>query len=177
MQSEESINEFSEDAPGQEEINELYQDEVIELPEKTPKKKLGKRAKATSTKGHYLTNATLLPEVIRAKKLGRITDELARMLLKMAEKISTKSWFIGYSFREDMISFAMVNLMANALKFNPEKSSNPFSFYTTAIHRSFYQYKNEEAYHRDIRDALIVEEGFNPSSSYAEHCKEADDFY
>lgn len=140
-----------------------------EQEEKKPKKApAARKPKSTTTKGHYITNSVLLPEVIRAKELGRITNELARMLLMIAERFSCKSNFVGYSFRDDMVSFAMVNLMANALKFNPEKSNNPFAFYTTAIRNSFLQYLADEKKHRDIRDSLIVEEGLNPSFNFSE---------
>lgn len=133
-----------------------------------------KRAKSTSTKGHYVTNATLLPEVIRAKELGRITPELAKMLMTIAERYSRKSWFVGYSYREDMIAAALINLcnnstgIPNALKFNPDKSSNPFSYYTTAINNSFQQFKADEKKQRKIRDTLLVEAGANPSFNFLE---------
>ncbi len=152
----------------------FYADE--EQQEAKPKKAaVVKRPKSTTTKGHYITNAVLLPEVIRAKELGRITNELARMLLLIAERFSCKSSFVGYSFREDMVSFAMVNLMANALKFKPEKSNNPFAFYTTAIRNSFLQYLADEKKHRDIRDELIMDEGFNPSNTYLENNRDGSD--
>ena len=134
--------------------------------EKVPKAPKVKRARATSTKGHYITNAVLLPAVIRAKELGRVTDELAKMLLMIAERYSFKSNFGGYSFREDMVSFALINLCANALKFNPETSKNPFSYYTSAIHNSFLQYLLDEKDHRNIRDKLLIESGANASMSY-----------
>ena len=148
----------------------FYSDEPEVEPEPVEKvkKPVTRRPKSTTTKGHYVTNSVLLPEVIRAKELGRITNDLARMILMIAERFSCKSNFVGYSFREDMVSFAMVNLMANALKFNPEKSNNPFAFYTTAIRNSFLQYLADEKKHRDIRDSLIVEEGLNPSFNFGE---------
>jgi hypothetical protein len=129
-------------------------------------KKIVKREKATSTKGHYVTNADLLPAVLEAKKLGRVTDKLAKMLLLIAERYSRKSWFSGYSYREDMVSVAVVNLCNNALKFNPETSKNPFAYYTTAIHRSFQNYKSDEKKHRNIRDALLLDAGANPSFNF-----------
>ena len=116
----------------------------------------------------YLTNADLLKEVIHAKELGYITDKLARMFLLLTERYSRKVNFAGYSFREDMVSTALINLCANGLKFNPEKSNNPFAFYTTAIHRSFLQYMADEKKHRNIRDDLIVENGANPSYAFAD---------
>jgi hypothetical protein len=73
-----------------------------------------------------------------------------------------------------MVSFALMNLSANALKFNPEKSNNPFSFYTTAIHNSFLQYMAYERNHRDIRDKLILENGGMASNTFMD--SERDDF-
>ena len=131
-----------------------------------------KREKATSTKGHYVTNAQLLPAVLEAKQLGRVTDKLARMLLLIAERYSRKSWFSGYSYREDMVALAMANLCQNALKFDPAKSSNPFAYYTTAIHNCFQQYKHDEKKHRNIRDSLLVDAGANPSFNFMEKEKE-----
>lgn len=131
-----------------------------------------KREKSTTTKGHYVTNAQLLPAVLEAKQLGRVTDKLAKMLLLIAERYSRKSWFSGYSYREDMVALAMVNLCANALKFDPAKSSNPFAYYTTAIHNSFQQYKSVEKNHRNIRDSLLVDAGANPSFNYMEADRE-----
>lgn len=125
-----------------------------------------KREKSTSTKGHYVRNADLLPAVIEAKKLGKVTDKLIGMIRMIAERYSHKHNFAGYSFREDMVSAAVINLCNNALKFNPEKSDNPFSYYTTGIHNSFLQYMAEEKKHRNIKDALLVEAGSNPSFNY-----------
>lgn len=131
-----------------------------------------KRSRATSTKGHYITNAVLLPAVIEAKQKGFITDKLARMFVMIAERYSFKANFGGYSFREDMVSFALLNLCSNGLKFNPEKSDNPFSFYTTAIHNSFLQYLAHEKNHREIRDKLMIELGSSPSSSFLDSGKD-----
>jgi hypothetical protein len=152
---------------------------ISEDSEPVAKKVRSKKPKATSTKGHYITNAVLLPAVIRAKQEGKITDELARMLMLITERYSRKINFVGYSFRSDMVSFALVNLVANALKFNPERSNNPFSFYTTSIKNSFLQYLAYEKGHRDIRDSLMVEEGFNPSNTFVENSKEesSGDYY
>ena len=132
-----------------------------------------KREKSTSTKGHYVTNAVLLPEVIRAKELGYVTTELIRMIQMIAERYSRKHNFVGYSFREDMVSAAVANLCNTALKFDLERGKNPFAFYTTAIHNSFLQYMSEEKKQRNIRDTLLMEAGSNPSFNFLE--KEKDD--
>lgn len=124
---------------------------------------------------YYLTNADLLPAVLEAKERGRITDKLARMLMLLTDRYSRKANFNGYSFREDMVSAALINLVQNALKFNPEKSSNPFAFYTTAIKNSFLQYMLDEKKQRFIRDTLLVEAGQDASHSFMETNRNSDD--
>lgn len=127
-----------------------------------------KKEKSTSTKGHYVTNAQLLVAIAEAKEKGKLTNELARYLQMIAERYSYSASFVGYSFREDMVSFAVVNLCANWHKFDPAKSDNPFAFYTTAVYRSFLQYLADERKQRDIRDELLIDQGANPSFSYQE---------
>jgi hypothetical protein len=144
-----------------------------------------KREKSTTTKGHYVRNADLLPAVIEAKELGVVTDKLIKMIWLIAERYSRKANFIGYSFREDMVSIAVENLCKNALKFNHEKYSNPFAFYTTAIHNSFLQFMADEKKHRNIRDALLIDAGANPSFNFMQgekdeaqlEIQESDEFY
>lgn len=143
-----------------------------------PEDLFAEEAKTTKTKRvpkYYLTNADLLPAVLEAKKHGKMTDKLARMLMLLTEKYSLKSNWAGYSFREDMVSAALINLCHNALKFDPAKSSNPFAFYTTAIRNSFLQYMIDEKKQRYIRDTLLVEAGQDASYSYMESRKGSDD--
>ena len=132
-----------------------------------------KKAKSTSTRGHYVTNSQLIEAIAEDKVAGKLSDKLAKYLYMIAERYSFSSSFGGYSFREDMVSFAVVNLCANWHKFDPTKSDNPFAFYTTAAYRSFLQYLADEKKQRDIRDNLLVEAGANPSFSYQERSRAA----
>lgn len=133
-----------------------------------------KKAKSTTTRGHYVTNAQLLEAIAADKENGKkLSPKLAKYLYMIAQRYSFSSSFAGYSFREDMVSFAVVNLCANWHKFDPAKSDNPFAFYTTAAYRSFLQYLADEKKQRDIRDRLLVEAGANPSFSYQERSKTA----
>lgn len=128
-----------------------------------------KKEKSTSTRGHYVTNAQLLPLIAEDKANGnKLSPQLAKYLYMIAERYSFSPSFAGYSFREDMVSIAVVNLCANWHKFNPEKSDNPFAFYTTAAYRSFLQYLAEEKKHREIRDNLLIDAGSSPSFAFQE---------
>lgn len=143
-----------------------------------PKVPRAKREKSTSSKGYYVNNAILLPEVIRAQGLGYVTTELHQMIRLIAERYSRKSNFIGYSFREDMVASATFNLYDknNALRFDTERGKNPFSYYTSAIHNSFLQILGHEKNHRNIRDALIIDAGSNPSFNFMQGEKDEQHF-
>lgn len=133
-----------------------------------------KKPKSTTTKGHYVTNAQLLEAIEADKANGRkLSPKLAKYLWMIAERYSRSPSFGSYTFREDMVSFAVVNLCANWYKFDPTKSDNPFAFYTTAAYRSFLQYLADEKKQRDIRDTMLVEQGANPSFSFQERSKSA----
>lgn len=125
-----------------------------------------KKAKSTSTRGHYVTNAQLLEAIAEDKVAGKLSSKLAKYLHMIAERYSYSPSFGGYSFREDMVAFAVVNLCANWYKFDPAKSDNPFAFFTTAVYRSFLQFLADEKKQRDIRDQLLVDSGANPSFSF-----------
>ena len=148
--------------------------EETEKPKRKPREIKNKREKATSTKGHYINNAELLETVIADKKTGVLSDKLARYLMLLTERYSLTPKFARYSFREDMVSAAMVNLVNNWHKFNADLYDNPFSFYTTAIHRSFLNYLLKEKDERDIRDKLLLSIGANPSFSFQE--RDGDDY-
>lgn len=127
-----------------------------------------KKERSTSTRGHYVTNAQLLPEIAACKANNNtLSPKLAKMLWMIAERYSYSASFANYSFREDMVSIAVLNLCANWHKFDlTRENPNPFSFYTTSAYRSFLQYLAHEKDHRDIRDALLVDAGANPSFNY-----------
>lgn len=133
-------------------------------------KKIGRvvKEKGSSTKKAYVTNAQLLEAIAADKITGKLSNRLAGYLHMIAEKYSYSPSFAKYSFREDMVSIAVVNLVANWHKFDPAKSDNPFAFYTTAAYRSFLQFLADEKKHREIRDNLLIDAGASPSYSFQE---------
>ena len=116
----------------------------------------------------YVKNKDLLEEVIACRKVGKMSDRLAKMLMLICERYARKGIFVSYTYNEDMQMFAMMNLVRSWASFNPEKSDNPFAYYTSCIKNSFRQYLNHEKSHRKIRDALLMENGMDPSHTFTE---------
>lgn len=121
-----------------------------------------------SNKGkYYITNAELLPAIREAKAQGKITEKLAKMIMLLADRYSRKFCFVGYSYRDEMVSEAILNLARTALSFNEERSLNPFGFYSKAIENSFLQYMHKEKVEHYIRDTSLIRLGHDPSANYS----------
>lgn len=114
----------------------------------------------------YLTNKEMLAELKRCKKKGQMSDMLARMLQLLCSRYAKKGNFINYSYNEDMQGYAMMMLVRTWNSFDPDKSSNPFAFFTQCIKNSFIQYLNQERKQRDVRDLMLIDQGLNPSYGY-----------
>lgn len=115
---------------------------------------------------NYLNNADLLIEVIKSKEQDRMTDKMAKMIMLLADRYGTKPNYNGYSFLEDMKAYAVMCICNTWRSFNPEKSRNPFAFYTECVKNSFNHYLNKESDHRRLRDDMLILSGYNPSSGY-----------
>lgn len=127
---------------------------------------ISKPATVPGTKVLYLNNKELLAAVKKSKRKGEMSNELARMLQMLCTRYAKKGNFINYTYNEDMQAYAMMMLVRTWNSFDPEKSSNPFAFFTQCIKNSFIQYLNQEKRQRNIRDLALVDQGLNPSYGF-----------
>ena len=120
---------------------------------------------------HYVNNKELLEALIvyRAKVAHakendlpkpRITNYLGECFLKIATHLSYKPNFVNYMFREDMICDGIENCVQYIKNFDPEKSSNPFAYFTQIIHYAFLRRIQKEKRQMDIRTKIIERSGF-----------------
>ena len=99
-------------------------------------------------KQHYVDNEKFLvvmgdyrEEYLKAKdndlELHVLPDYAGECFLKIAERLSHRPNFINYAFREEMVSDGIENCVMYASNFNPEKSTNPFAYFTQIIYYAF----------------------------------------
>jgi len=99
-------------------------------------------------KQHYVDNEKFLvvmseyrEKYLQAKdndtELPIIPDYAGECFLKIAERLSHRPNFINYAFREEMVSDGIENCVMYAGNFNPEKSKNPFAYFTQIIYFAF----------------------------------------
>ena len=97
---------------------------------------------------HYVDNKEFLQHMIEFKEATtaardngesdpRIPDAIGVIFVKIASHLSYKSNFINYAFREDMIADGIENCIQYIHNFDPEKSKNPFAYFTQIIYYAF----------------------------------------
>ena len=97
------------------------------------------------------------------KEHGQMTNNLAKMLMKLCERYATRSNWRGYTYNEEMRGQALLQLAQIGLQFDESKSQNPFAYYTAAITNSFTRILNIEKKMQNIRDDILEMNGLNPS--------------
>jgi hypothetical protein len=109
-----------------------------------------------------------------SKDHGQMTNNLARMFLKLCDRYATRGNVRGYTYNDEMKGQAILQLTQIGLQFDESKSDNPFAYYTAAVTNSFVRIINIEKRNQNIRDDILEINGMNPSwtrqnggSSYA----------
>ena len=106
------------------------------------------KRKTKGNKIHYVNNAEFLEAMIEYKReydeslknnkeLPQISEYLGSVFLKIAQRLSFRPNFINYAFKNDMISDGIENCLHYIHNFNPEKSNNPFAYFTQIIYYAF----------------------------------------
>jgi len=97
---------------------------------------------------HYVDNQKFLEEMIvykgkckdaknRGEPTPQISEYVGECFMKIANRLSFRPNFINYAFREDMISDGIENCVQYIRNFDPEKSKNPFAYFTQIIYFAF----------------------------------------
>jgi hypothetical protein len=98
-----------------------------------------------------------------SKDHGQMTNNLARMFIKLCERYATRGNVRGYTYNDEMKGQAILQLTQIGLQFDESKSDNPFAYYTAAVTNSFVRIINLEKRNQNIRDDILEMNGMNPS--------------
>jgi len=122
---------------------------------------------------HYVDNKQFLQYMIEfkaatkeakeaGKELPTVPDDIGKIFMSIANRLSYKSNFINYAFREDMISDGIENCIQYIHNFDPEKSKNPFAYFTQIIYYAFLrriQKEKKQLYvkYKSLENSQIIE--------------------
>ena len=121
---------------------------------------------------HYVNNKEFLAALIKyredieiAEIQGKVKPVIPRYIgecfLKIANHLSFKPNFVNYMFKEDMISDGIENCVQYIHNFNPEKSQNPFAYFTQIIHYAFLRRIQREKRQLEIKNKIIERSGYS----------------
>jgi len=109
---------------------------------------MSKKKKKKKSTHHYIDNKEFFQAMVEWKKLvvdaensgderPPITEYIGECFYKIAEHLSYKPNFINYQYKEEMTGDGIENCLMYAHNFDPEKSRNPFSYFTQIIYYAF----------------------------------------
>lgn len=134
----------------------------------TPITQMTKRKRSV----HYVNNKEFLAALIEYKNLielaekrgdpkPQITNYIGECFLKIATHLSFKPNFVNYIFKDDMISDGIENCVQYIHNFDPEKSQNPFAYFTQIIHYAFLRRIQKEKKQLEIKNKILERTGFD----------------
>jgi|TARA_B100000085_G_scaffold45265_1_gene38461 hypothetical protein len=123
-------------------------------------------------KEHYVNNKEFLAALIDyrqdvaiAKEKGepkpRVPEYIGDCFLKIATHLSYRPNFVNYMFKDDMICDGIENCLQYIDNFNPEKSQNPFAYFTQIIYFAFLRRIQREKKQLDIKTRILEKSGFD----------------
>ena len=90
-----------------------------------------------------------------------VTNYVGECFLKIATHLSYRPNFINYTYRDEMISDGIENCLQYDKNINPEKSKNPFAYFTQIIYYAFLRRIAKEKKQSHIKNKMIEREAYN----------------
>jgi|TARA_R110000796_G_scaffold65186_10_gene150794 DNA-directed RNA polymerase specialized sigma subunit len=117
-------------------------------------------------KKNYINNAEFFEAVKAYKKqcveaesagesIPRIPNYIGECVFKIATRLASRPNFSGYSYKEDMISDGLENAIQALGNFDPDKSSNPFAYFTQIIWYAFLRRIDKEKKQMYIKHKVV----------------------
>lgn len=118
------------------------------------------------TKRNYINNAEFLEAIKAYKKLcleaedsgdepPRIPNYIGECIFKISTRLASRPNFSGYTYKDDMISDGLENAIQALGNFDPEKSSNPFAYFTQIIWYAFLRRIDKEKKQLYIKHKVV----------------------
>lgn len=123
---------------------------------------------------HYVDNKHLFAVIVEYKQAvaqakaedkpkPNIPNYVGECILLIAKRLSTKPNFVNYSYRDEMISDGIENCISYFDNFDPEKSTNPFAYFTQIIYFAFLrriQKEKKQTYikHKTAENSMLFNE-------------------
>ena len=136
-------------------------------------------------KEHYVNNKEFLAALLEYREKCRVAKEndqptprvpnyIGDCFLKIATHLSYKPNFVNYMFKDDMICDGVENCVAYIDRFDPDKGSNPFAYFTQVIYYAFLRRIQKEKKQLEIKNKILEKSGYDEVFSSDESYNSSD---
>lgn len=130
---------------------------------------------------NYINNKTLYQSMIEYKnelnkakaenaRKPQVTKYIGESIILICNNLSKKPNFSGYSYKSDMIADAIVDCIAAVDNFDPDKTNNPFAYFTQIAWNAFLrrlQKEKRQMYikHKNFENSFLMNELWDDSDN------------
>ena len=120
---------------------------------------------------HYVDNKKLYAEMLhyiaiyneaklQNSEKPKVPEYVGLCIYHIANRLATKPNFSGYTYKEEMIGDGIENCLMYLHNFDPDKSNNPFAYFTQIIYYAFLrriQKEKKQLYikHKFLENAIV----------------------
>ena len=129
---------------------------------------------------NYINNKTLYSAIIQHKNSvedaerqnlpkPKVSNYIGESILLICNNLAKKPNFSGYTYKQDMISDGIMDCISAVDNFNPDKTNNPFAYFTQIAWNAFLrriQKEKKQTYikHKNYENSVLLEEHWEHST-------------
>lgn len=129
---------------------------------------------------HYINNKSLYLAMIQYKnsvdeadkqeiERPKVTNYIGESILLICNNLAKKPNFSGYTYKQDMISDGIMDCISAVDNFNPDKTNNPFAYFTQIAWNAFLrriQKEKKQSYlkHKNFENSILLDDLWQHSS-------------
>jgi len=130
---------------------------------------------------NYINNKTLYAAMIehrlklaeskeQEKPKPQVSNYIGQSILLICNNLAKKPNFSGYTYKQDMISDGIIDCIAAVDNFDPDRTNNPFAYFTQIAWNAFIrriQKEKKQTYikHKNFENSFLMNELWNDSEN------------
>jgi DNA-directed RNA polymerase specialized sigma subunit len=130
---------------------------------------------------NYINNKTLYTSMVEyktklieakreEKQKPQVSNYIGQSILLICNNLAKKPNFSGYTYKQDMISDGIIDCIAAVDNFDPDRTNNPFAYFTQIAWNAFIrriQKEKKQTYikHKNFENSFLMNELWNDSEN------------
>lgn len=118
---------------------------------------------------YYIDNGKFLAVLIdyrnklKLDPLTRIPEYIGKCILLICGRLATRGNFSGYTYRDELVDDAIEDCVMAVKNFDPEKSKNPYGYFTRIawfafLQRIYHEKKQNYIKHKNFQNSHLLDD-------------------